>query len=215
MKKLFLTTAGLLTLSACASVVDHTTQIITMRTPGATNARCLIENEDMKYQVYTDETLEIMKSPHDLVIRCQAPGNREQTVHVRREINGWVFANVANGFIPGAAYDYFSRGGFDYPETFTVSFVGSPIKEYPLPEYHNADLKHNNDYGRIEYMGPTTKTTEKTKNEVPRQLQKKEDQYGGGGDFNSPYTGGALDSIHRQYNPSVASDSYDPNEEDK
>lgn len=212
MKKIILISSSVLTLSACASMVDHQTQNITMRTPGATNARCLIENQDMKYIAYTDQTIEIMKSPHDLVIRCQAPGNREQTVHVKREINDWVFANVANGFVPGATYDYFSRGAFEYPDVFTVSFVGSPIKEYPYPAYHNADLKHYNDYGRVEYMGPTTELTNETRYKASTPLQKKENQYGGGGNSSS---GVALDAIHRQYNPGVTGDAYDPTEEDK
>ena len=92
-KQLLLITTGLLTLSACATIINHQSQKITMRTPGATNARCIIENEDMKYIAYTDDTIEIMKSPHDLVIRCQAPGNREQTVLLKREVNDWVFLN--------------------------------------------------------------------------------------------------------------------------
>ena len=77
-----------------------------------------------------------MKSPNDLIVRCMAPGNREKTILVKRELNDWVFVNVANGFIPGAAYDYFSRGAFDYPSEITVSFVGMPVKPYPLPNYH-------------------------------------------------------------------------------
>lgn len=216
MKNFFLALTSILGLSACATVIDHQTQDITMRTPGATNARCVIENEDMKYHAYTDETIEIMKSPHDLVIRCMAPGNREQTVHLKREINEWVFANVVNGFVPGAGYDYFSRGAFKYPDEFVVSFVGAPIKENELPSYHNKDLKHNNDYGHPEYMGPRTIIGNEDRNYEQRELKKKEGQYGGSSDFDNANSSANsdLDAIHRQYNPGVSS-SYDPAEEDK
>lgn len=122
-------------LSGCASVVDHSTQMMTIRTPGADNAKCYIENEAMKYVAYTDQQIEIMKSPHDLVVRCKADHNRARTVHVKRELNDWVIANVANGFVPGASYDYFSRGGFQYPEKITVDFRGAPKKAYETPEY--------------------------------------------------------------------------------
>ncbi|HPF78906.1 MAG TPA: hypothetical protein PLF01_06390 [Alphaproteobacteria bacterium] len=212
-KQLLLITTGLLTLSACATIINHQSQKITMRTPGATNARCIIENEDMKYIAYTDDTIEIMKSPHDLVIRCQAPGNREQTVLLKREVNDWVFLNVANGFVPGAAYDYFSRGAFEYPDVFTVSFVGMPIQPYELPEHYNTDLKDNNSYNSIEYMGPTEKLTNKTHGEEPYVLKKKESMYGSSGDYGAESSAPALDDIHRQYNPSVS--AYDPTEEDK
>lgn len=212
MKRILLATFSIATLSACGSMIDHQTQIVTMRTPGAQNARCIIENQDMKYVAYTDQTIEIMKSPNDLVIHCLAAGNREQTVHVKREINDWVFLNVANGFVPGAAYDYFSRGAFDYPDVFTVSFVGDPVKPYPLPEYHNEDLRHNNEYGTIEYMGPGVKLSEETRYEQPAELKKKENLYHS--PFGAPASsGGGLDDIHRQYNPHVS--SYAPAEEDE
>ena len=204
-------------LSACSTIVNNQTQDITVKTPGATNAKCIIENQDMKYQVYNDQKIEIMKSPHDLVVRCKAPGNREQTVHVKREVNNWVVANVVNGFVPGAAYDYFSRGAFDYPETISVSFVGDPIKPYPLPQYMSDDLKANHKYGEIEYMGASEMATEGNKHQKPSVMPKRENPYGLSTTQNkSPAKTSsrnmALDSIHSRYNPAV---SYDPTEEDK
>ena len=216
MKNIFIPLASVALLSSCATAVDYQTQNMTIRTPGAENAKCHVQNEAMKYTIYTDETVEIMKSPHDLVVSCMAPGNRQQTVHVKREVNDWVIANVANGFVPGAAYDYFSRGAFEYPETITVSFVGMPVREYPLPDYMSDDLKDNHKYGRVEYMGPDTVITEKNKLNKPVVLEEKENPYGlFDDDDTSANTGGssmALDRIHSQYNPAV---SYDPTEEDK
>lgn len=225
MKRLLITTAAIVILGGCASMIDHQTQIITMRTPGAENARCVIENQDMKYIVRTDETVEIMKSPHDLVVRCQAPGNREKTVLVKRTLNEWLFVNVANGFVPGAAYDYFSRGMFDYPPVFTVSFVGVPVTSYPLPQHHTSDLDANHQNNHIEYMGPGEKITDETRYERPYVLDKKEGLYEGNTFFegSAPSTGsgsasgggsaGQLDAIHQRYNPGVS--SYNPSEEDK
>jgi hypothetical protein len=207
--------AGLLT--ACSTIVNHQSQDVTIRTPGAANAKCFIENEDMKYVAYTDQKIEIMKSPHDLVVSCKASGNREQTVHVKRDVNEWVVANVANGFVPGAAYDYFSRGAFDYPEIITVSFVGTPIKPYPLPEYMSDELKASRQYSTIEHIGSGEIITEADKHQKPSIMQKKENLYGlstmSDSNINSRSSGGmALDSIHSRYNPAV---SYDPTEEDK
>lgn len=213
MKKSFITLVSVLSLSACASVIDHQTQEITMRTPGAENARCIIQNEDLKYVAYTDQKIEIMKSPHDLVIHCKAGGNREQTVHVKREVNDWVFLNVANGFVPGATYDYFSRGAFLYPDVFTVSFAGVPVKPYPLPEHLRNDYGTNEQNNRIEYYGPTVIETEDSRNNPPRALQRKQRLYE---NFNLSNSS-AAPSISRQYNPSIygTGSSYDPTEEDK
>lgn len=195
-------------LSGCSTLVDHQTQEVTLRTPGAENAKCIVENEDMKYVVYTDQKVEIMKSPNDLVVRCMAPGNRERTVLVKRELNEWVIANVANGFVPGVAYDYFSRGGFDYPEEISVSFVGVPVQPYDLPQYMSDDLQ-SEQFIRGEYMGPGQIAVPEGVNKS--NLQKRENNFNAAA--SPPETRKMpLDSIHSRYNPAV---SYNAIEEDK
>jgi hypothetical protein len=214
MKRLF-AALSVFAVAACATLVDHQTQVVTLRTPGAQNAKCVLENVDMKYTVYTDESFEIMKSPHDLVVHCMAPGNRDQTVWVKREVNDWVFVNVVNGFVPGASYDYFSRGAFEYPDEIVVSFVGVPVSEYPLPQHLNDDLNHNNIYNRPNYLGPGEVITQESRFKQNYELQKRERNFTSdlGPSRNGTGQGGdALDSIHRQYNPTVG---YDPSEEDK
>ena len=79
-----LLTIGLL--GACSTMVNHQTQHVPDQTTGASNARCILENEDMKYVVVSDEKIEMMKSPHNLVVRCQAEGNRERTFFLYLEI---------------------------------------------------------------------------------------------------------------------------------
>lgn len=210
MKKIALYSSLCLILAACSTMADHQTVLMTVKTPGAENAKCLLENQDQKYVAYSDETIEVMKSPHDLVVRCMAPGNREKTVLVKREINGWVLANVANGFVPGATYDYFSRGGFDYPDVVTVSFTGEAVKPYPLPDYEADDLYNGNHKGKIPYQGPSTIITEKDKYDTPQELQKKTEMY-------DTYSS-SVDSYEAKpssYKTSLPAVSYDPTEEDK
>lgn len=212
MKNVLVSVLSLSLLSACSTIVNHQTQHVTVKTPGASNAKCYIENQDMKYLAYTDQKVEIMKSPHDLVVRCLAPGNREQVVHVKRGVNDWVVANVANGFVLGAAYDYFSRGAFDYPETITVSFIGDPVKQYPLPQYMSDDLKQNHQYSTIEYIGPGEMITEANKRDTTSPLKKKDSPFIQSTRMTDEPSSGSVDKIHSQYNPAV---SYDPTEEDK
>lgn len=206
-------------LSACATAVDRQTQHVTMRTPGAENARCTIENQDMKYSIWTDETIEIMKSPNDLVINCVAPGNREKTVHVKRHLNEWVYTNVWNGFLPGAGYDYFSRGAFKYPSEFVVSFAGDQVKPYPMPAHYNKDLKHNNVYNKVVYRGPSVPVTEENRYDQPYVTERIDhphrydlDFMGGSPSKTTSGSGDALDYLHNKYNPDVGDDS---TEEDK
>ncbi len=198
-------------LSACSTLVNRQTQDVTIKTPGASNARCILENQDMKYMIFSDQTVEIMKSPHDFTVKCQAEGNRERTVLVKREVSGWVVANVANGFVPGTAYDYFSRGAFKYPETITVSFVGIPIKPYPLPQYMQKDVMPNAQNSQIEYMGPGTMITEDNKYDAPSDLPKKENRFGG----DSAQENTSVSTRPTNLRSRNVSTSYDPTEEDK
>ena len=199
-----------LALSSCASVADTQKVQMTLRTPGTDNAKCYIENKDHKYVAYTDQTIEVMKTPYDYAVRCLAPGNREKTVIAKREINQWVFANVANGFVPGAAYDVLSHGAFDYPNEVSVSFEGVAKQCDAMAPYEKGD-----------HCQPTT--TAQVENFT---LQKKEHLfaqpvYEEQGGYEAPQLGfideksnpPILEKRRKAYDlPAV---SYDPTEEDK
>jgi hypothetical protein len=194
-----------LLLSACSSVFNSQSQKITMRTPGATEARCMIENEDMRYVAYTDQTIEIMHSPNALTVSCQAAGNRDRTIIVPSIGSSAALGNVVTGIVPGMAYDHFSRSAYSYPDEFVVSFEGMPVRSYPLPKYHNADLLNNNENNSTEYMGPTEIVTEETRQREPYVLGKKVNPYGV-----TPTTPTQENTSNPQ--PKV---SYNPAEEDK
>ncbi len=211
--KYLLAFTALTLLSGCASAIDGQTQNVTLRTPGAENARCYLENEDMKYVVETDETINIMKSPNDLEVRCLAAGNREKTIIVQREVNDWVAGNVATGVVPGAAYDYFSRGGFEYPEEIIVDFSEIPVTAYPLPKYHSDDLGHNNYYNRVERIGPTEMVTEQNRYNQTEQLHKKQGPYDEAEEAKDEAKGESFDAMLNKIHG--AKPAYNPSEEDK
>lgn len=196
-------------LSACGSMFNHQAQKITMRTPGAYDARCMLENEDMRYVAYTDQTIEIMHSPNDLTVTCQAAGNRQRSIIIPSKVSPAVLGNAANGVLPGAAYDHFSRGAYKYPDEFIVSFEGMPVRSYPLPRYHNADLMDNNQRNSTEYMGPTEVITEDNRFDDTYVLGRKVNPYG---TANAAPTTPATMQPSQSPRPKV---SYDPTEEDK
>ena len=160
-------------LTSCASIVDTQKVQMTVKTPGAENAKCYLENPDHKYMAYSGQTVEVMKSYHDLIVRCMAPGNREKTVLVKRHLNEWVLVNVANGFIPGMAYDVVSRGAFDYPDEVVVHFEDEAVKPYPLPEYMAEDIRPQGYQGKMERYGSSSVITEADRYHTPQGLQKK------------------------------------------
>ena len=108
-----------------------------------------------------------------MVVNCQAPGNREKTVDVSRRINRNLRVNAVNGFIPGAAYDYFSRGAFGYPEEIEVSFLEEQVKPYELPEHQADDLGGFNHAHEYERIGPSIVVTEQNRYERGSVLGKR------------------------------------------
>lgn len=174
MRRHFVLLSALLLLPACGSTMDGQSQEITLLTPGAIEADCYLENPDYKYRARTGETVRIMKSKHDLNVHCYAPGNREKSIVVEREITDWAIGNVATGIVPGVAYDHFSRGLYRYPDEIRVDFTTEIAKDYPLPSYHSPDIQ-NPWSQKIEYMGPGTAMLEKDKQSLPTPVQKRDE----------------------------------------
>ena len=201
MKHFLKFSAVCLILSGCATIKDGQVQSMTVRTPGSENAKCFLENQDFKYVAYTDETINVMKSPHDIEVRCMAPGNRERTVLVPQRMHDIVKENTMNGVLPGAAYDYISRGAFNYPKEVVVDFRREQVKPYEGPDYETADLQGQFDPDMLEYMGPSSAHV--PDGGVPKvsDLKKKYGNYGAGS--------GTMDV------PPVTTAPYDPREEDK
>ena len=130
--------AALFLVSGCASIIDGPTQNVTLRTPGATEAECMLTN-GVKYKIQTDETVRIMRSHRDLVADCYASGNRHKQIVIESTFNGWGAANVTNGVAPGTTYDHLSGGLYVYPDVITVDFVGIPTRGFETPDYQNKD----------------------------------------------------------------------------
>ncbi len=215
MKKIIYSASLSILLAGCSSIADGQSDLVTFKTPGAENARCIMENDDYKYVAYTDQTIRVQKSPNDMVVTCQAPGNRERSVLVKREINGWVVGNIVTGIVPGMAYDYFGRGAFNYPDSIVVDFIGEPIKPYDLPEYAAQDLANKNHVGITEYQGPGVVISEQNKGAVV-PLQKKTNLFNNfepqaGGKASSNYSSSSAPA----YSSGLPAVSYDPMEEDK
>lgn len=160
-------------LGACGTVMEGQAQDVRLVTPGATEARCSLDN-GVRYQATTGDTVTIMRTPHDLVAECYASGNRYKKVVFERTLNGWSAGNVVTGVVPGLAYDHISGGLYDYPDTLSVDFTNVPQRGFDLPDYHNKDAP--NPYTQPgEVYGAGTPRLETDNRERPRHELKKLD----------------------------------------
>lgn len=130
--------AALSVISACASILDGPTQNVTLETPGATEAECMLNN-GVKYRAVTGERLRIMRSHRDLTVDCYASGDRHKQIVIEAAFNPWGATNVSNGAAPGGTYDHFSGALYLYPDVISVDFIGMPTRGFETPAYHNKD----------------------------------------------------------------------------
>jgi hypothetical protein len=161
-----------LALGACGTIAEGQTQDVTLRTPGATEAKCTLDN-GLRYPISTGETIQIMRSFHAMEVDCYAIGNRHKKITIPSGPNSWSAGNVANGVVPGTAYDAASMGLYTYPEIITVDFRGDLTKGFELPDYHNRDAQNPYDQS-VEDMGPNYVKGPDGINYLPRGVEKRD-----------------------------------------
>jgi hypothetical protein len=137
--KIYFAFAGLLsvlTLSACASVMEGQQQDITLKTPGETEVICYLDNGTLQYKLYSGDTKVVTKNYKSMQADCYAPGNRRKTFTIPWIVEPWTYGNVANGAVPGVTYDVLSKAIYAYPDIVTVDFSDQAKTAYPAPDYH-------------------------------------------------------------------------------
>lgn len=172
MKKLSVLVVSLGLLAGCATIIEGQTQPLTVLTPGADDARCIVHNKDMRYTIRSGESRQIMKSNKDLIVDCAAPGNRQRTVIVDSQLEPAAAANVTNGVVPGTTYDHFSKALYAYPEIITVDFTNVQASAYPLPDYMRPEVR-NVYSGELENFGPNEEAVPSDRYRTPSVIKKR------------------------------------------
>ncbi len=130
-----------LTLSGCAYVIEKSFQDLTILTPGAHGALCFVEIDGLKYKFRPPQTIAVTKSKDDMIVDCQAPGNRRKTMIIESDISTLSIVGA-----PGAPWDYASDAMFKYPDVIEVDFRSIPVVAMPLPAQNNPDIKQPEEY---------------------------------------------------------------------
>jgi len=171
MRKLLLSLFSLAALNGCASISAGQFQDITVVTPGAENAYCLLYTGVGVYKVNNGETIQITKSDEDMKAECYATDNRKLTMNVDLDAEDSGLLNIANGVLPGLAYDHFSKALYKYPEVIVADFHNVPAKGFE-PAYHAKDRMSPKAAG-ITYYGPSVPVQEEDKSRSPVTVEKR------------------------------------------
>lgn len=145
MRKTLLSLSTIAVISGCSYATDTSVQDITIHTPGAEDAVCMLYIDKIKYRVHPPQTTSIFNTKKDLVIDCMAPGNRRKEVVIPATISDKAVGNIATAGI-GYAWDYASGALYNYPKVVEVSFVGVPIGPAFIPAQNNPDIRQPEDY---------------------------------------------------------------------
>ena len=149
--------ASLLSLTACGTVIDKSSQKIAITAKGADEVWCYLDVNNLKFKAVLPQTINVKRSYSDLIVDCYATGNRHIHEVIPAQVNETTLANVAN-LGAGLLYDAHTGATHTYPDELVIDFTRQQITKVHLPAYMGEE-KYKPSNEAIEYMGPTeTKT---------------------------------------------------------
>ena len=148
MRSVFSCLAAFVLLTGCSYSVESTNQDIMFVTPEAQDARCYVTVDKRKYQVYPPQKINVKKSPKDMIVACNAPGNR----HVDMEVPATFSKRALWGGPPGVAWDYASQSLYYYPDVIAIDFSGQELVPNKPPQHNNSDIMQPEEYDLEEFL---------------------------------------------------------------
>ncbi len=134
MKTIWVVT-GLLSLSGCASIIDGSTQVVSVETRSSTeavtSANCKLTNDKGTWFVTTPGSVSLHRSMGDLNIKCDKEGRESGISTVASSARGMVAGNLLFGGIVGTAIDMGTGAAYDYPTLITVSMGAAKMSAGP------------------------------------------------------------------------------------
>lgn len=121
-------------LPACATVVEGTSDTVTLSTSPA-GATCTVDRngERVAAVATTPGSVRIGKSRHDLNVTCTKEGYQPATVAASSKFTGATFGNVIAGGVVGVVVDAASGANNRYPSEVRLDLVENPAAPPPAP----------------------------------------------------------------------------------
>ena len=112
--------------SGCATVVNGSTQQISVTTDPVAGANCELKNSEGTWQVTTPGTVEVNRARNDLTITCTKDGYPTATTADHSKINFMTFGNVLAGGIVGVMIDSSTNANTEYETPINISLTATP-----------------------------------------------------------------------------------------
>lgn len=129
--------ASILSVSACASIVDGSQQSVSVTTiargAGVAGASCELNNDKGTWYVNTPGSVTVHRSYDALNVKCEKPGMAPGIAAVESHTKGMAFGNIIAGGIIGGAVDMSTGAAYDYPNPIVVE-MGTTRLQKPEPQ---------------------------------------------------------------------------------
>jgi hypothetical protein len=109
--------------SGCASIVEGTTQSISVTTTPVGGANCVLTSSEGTYYVTTPGNVTVHKTKNDLAVVCKHDGYVDAKTAVPSHFNGATVGNVIAGGVIGIGIDAATGANYNYPESVDVPMV--------------------------------------------------------------------------------------------
>lgn len=134
MKKLAVSVA-LLALTGCASIIDGTSQTLTVNTnpPGA-NCDFMREGQVIASIANTPGGVVVEKTKHDINVVCKKAGYQDATYFNNSGVQEATFGNIVAGGVIGWGIDSASGADNKYTPDMNITLVPLPSQPAPVAE---------------------------------------------------------------------------------
>jgi hypothetical protein len=107
-------------LSGCATVVNGTTQSISVSTASVTGAQCTLTSSEGTWFVATPGSVTVHKTKNDLNAVCKKDGYQDAQVIIPSKFGAMTAGNVILGGLVGITVDAISGANYSYPQSTDI-----------------------------------------------------------------------------------------------
>jgi hypothetical protein len=119
-------------LSGCATIVDGSTQSVSVSTTPVQGAACTLTSSQGTWYVTTPGTVQVHKTKNDLTVTCSKDGFQPGSQVAVSKFGGATFGNIVLGGGVGAIVDASTGANYYYDSPLTIP-LGEPKGAAPAP----------------------------------------------------------------------------------
>lgn len=133
--RILLPCTALLLAAACASIVEGSTDPVTVATSPVSQPTCVLANARGAWNGAASAPILVKRSRSDLSVSCIDPvQGTSGNATLASDVEGWTFGNILFGGLIGLVVDWSTGAAYTYPDHVTVEMRDSLRPQAELQE---------------------------------------------------------------------------------